>query len=731
MSFESEMPGESEEILEGTLETIAYTHPGTRFTVGRLMPDGSGRELVTVVGRMPEPQPGQHLRLWGRWMLHPNYGRQFKFDRYHVTPPSSLDGLRRYLSSGAVPGVRDRLAERIIETFGDRTLEVLDREPQLLASVKGLGKRRAQAIRALWDSSREQRELQLFLASHGIGGALAGRILDRYGAETVQVVSREPFRMAREVPGIGFKTADAIAQRMGMPPDAPGRAAAALSHLLDEASRQGHLFLPASQLLELASVKLSVPPESARMALRHLLDENALVSDGPAETPDIYLPLYFEAERDTADRLRKMGLQPSELVAGEIELAAHAFEAEQQIQLHPLQLEGLRKLADSRVLIITGGPGTGKTTLLRGLIRLLDARGIVTALAAPTGRAAKRMEEASDKPASTLHRLLKFDPKSQAFLHHEGMPLEARCVIVDEASMLDMLLAHALVRAMRPETYLILMGDVDQLPSVGPGSVLRELIAGGSIPTVRLRHVFRQAAESSIQVNAHRINQGLMPEFSRDRSRCGQEFVLLERDDPAEAARAIVDLYCYQIPKVYGLDPQRDVQILTPMHKGEAGTANLNRMVQQQLARPLLGRASTGDRVMQIVNNYNKEVFNGDAGVVSAYDERKDLLEVDFDGRLLTYTGAERDQLVLAYAITVHKSQGSEYPAVVMALTSQHALMLQRNLLYTAVTRARKVAILVGSRHALNLAVRNNRIQRRNSRLAELMRRGHLPDPEP
>ncbi len=716
------------EAVEGTIERIVFQNPQSHWTVARLHLDGSA-QLVTVVGELPGVPCGTSLRASGHWIEDRRYGRQFHVASFTPLDPGTLEGLERYLGSGLVKGIGPTLAKRIVETFGLATLGALDEDPGRLAAVPGVGKRRAKRLARAWSDQRQTRQAMIFLQGHGLSPAFASRVLARYGPAAPAVVRENPYRLALEIWGIGFRIADRVAQSLGVGADHPERAAAGALHALAELTGQGHVLYPRERLAAEAGAKLEIAPEAIDAAIGRLAAVGHVALD---EDPELGACVYprelLEAERGAARRLLDLAARPVVPIVADPQLAFAAVEEAGLVRLAAAQKEALSAALTRKILIVTGGPGVGKTTLVRGLLQILERRGRVALLAAPTGRAAKRLAEATGQPAQTLHRLLEFNPKEGRFLRDRQRPLEADLIVVDETSMVDILLFHHLLQAVPDGAQILFVGDADQLPSVGPGAVLRDLIASSALPAVRLTEVFRQAAQSLIVQNAHRINEGQMPRWD-DRDE-GGDFFFVERDEPAAAAQAVCELVCQRIPERFGFDPVADVQVLAPMHRGEVGTVALNTALQAAL-NPIRaqteGRAPrfrTGDKVMQLRNDYQREVFNGDIGRVRSTDPEDGSLSVDFEGREVRYGDADLDQLQLAYACSVHKAQGSEYPAVVLPLLTQHFPMLQRNLLYTAVTRGRKLVVVVGSRRALALAVKNERTRERFTGLARRLRAG-------
>ena len=732
------------ESLEGTVEHIVFYNEENGYTVFSLLPsnpmtawsalDTDG--LVTVVGTLPEVSPGESVQLEGVWKTHPVYGRQFEARNLRRVTPATVEGLKRYLGSGLIKGIGPRIAERIVDHFGLETLDILDNAPERLHEVAGIGEHRIRLIREAWAEQKHIQDVMLFLQGHGISTSLAVRIYKAYGDSAIAQVETDPYRLARDVHGIGFKTADRIARDMGLPADHPRRLEAGLAYALNQAVNDGHVYLPEEQLIHTAAGLLEVSPADMEPAVERAASAELIkIEEIPTSEGEIirgvYLPPFYYAEVGVANRLRQLIETPTSRL-GTLEsedwsalIADAAIEANVDLSLE--QQEAIQIALTHKVSILTGGPGTGKTTTLRALIGVLEERGYSFALASPTGRAAKRLSEATGQPASTIHRLLGYSPANNSFLYDEDSPLPVDMVIVDEVSMLDITLANALFRAVDPRSHLLLVGDVDQLPSVGAGDVLRDLIASGVIEVTRLNAIFRQSEGSLIIANAHRVNQGQMPAFPED----AEDFFLFSiADDPERAADLIVDIVRNRIPRRFGLDPVKDIQVLAPMYRGPAGIARLNQRLQAALNPPgrhaehvLAGRLfRVGDRVMQTRNNYEKEVFNGDVGRLYAFDLAEQTMTVVFDDRFVTYDWSEASELTHAYAISVHRSQGSEYPAVVMPIVTQHYMMLQRNLLYTAITRARQLVVLVGSRKAISVAVRNNKVTERFTALAERLR---------
>jgi len=717
--------------VTGVLERVVFSNEENAWSVVRLTVPGE-REPVTAVGNLLGVQPGESLRLEGQWVVDPKFGRQLKVSSYSVVAPSTAEGIERYLGSGMVRGVGKEMAKRLVAAFGLQTLDVIEREPERLKEVKGLGPKRRAEISRAFAEQREAREVMVFLQSHGVATGHAIKICKRYGQDALRQVREDPYRLAIDIHGIGFLSADRIAAALGFAKTAPQRVEAGVLHLLAEAADRGHLFLPATRLTEEARRLLEIPAAPVEAAVETLsAAEQVIVEPLPKNEPAagsaVYLKPLHAAEAGLAARLRALLAQPVLPLQIDAERAVAWFEKKEGVTLAPAQREAVRRGLTSKVLVVTGGPGTGKTTLVRGIVEILGKKERTVALAAPTGRAAKRLAEATGSPAATIHRLLEFDPRARRFLRDHDRPLACDLLIVDEASMLDTVLAYHLLKAIPNGGRLILVGDVDQLPSVGPGRVLGDLIRSGKVDVVSLDFIFRQGETSQIVQNAHRIQRGELPVASRD---LGGDFFLAERGRPEEVLETLVELVTRRIPARFGLDPVEEIQVLSPMNRGLLGTDNLNQVLREVLNPG--GRAvahgphnlRVGDKVMQVRNDYELEVWNGDLGRVTGVDEENERLAVEIDGRQILYDFPQLDELVLAYACTIHKSQGSEYPCVVVPLHTQHHVMLQRNLLYTAVTRARRLAVLVGERRAIAVAVGNGRTGARFTLLAERLAAG-------
>ncbi len=713
--------------LEGQVERVTFASDAGDWTVAKLKVRGRS-DLVTVVGRFPAPVPGELLRLGGAWTDHPHHGEQFTVQVCQSRLPATAEGIRRYLGSGLIKGIGPVMAGRIVKAFGDKALDVIDREPARLREIKGLGRGRAEMIAQAWSEQREIREVMVFLQSHGVSPAYATRIWKRYGAQAAAVVSENPYRLAQDVWGIGFLTADRVAREMGFALDSPFRAKAGVLHTLLGLADEGHVFAPRVELLKAAGALLGQETgttSTVDAAVEALAGERAVVLDYPPGLhgePAVYLASYHLCETRVAQALRALLATPRSVRSFDVDSAVGWVQGRLGLTLAGRQLEAVAAAARHKVCVLTGGPGTGKTTIVRAVVLIFAALGRVL-LAAPTGRAAKRLSEATHRPAATLHRLLEYDRAKGGFSRNESRPLDCDLLVVDEASMLDATLAHHLLKAVPRGAGLVLVGDVNQLPSVGPGNVLGDVIASGAVPVVTLTEIFRQAKESDIVVNAHRVNQGRMPRSRSEAEGLG-DFYFVEREDPEQVREMVLTLVQERIPARFGLDPLEDVQVLCPMNRGELGTRRLNEALRERLnpTGPELARGDrafrVGDKVMQLRNNYDKDVFNGDVGRVRAVDTQARECQVLFDGRPVVYAVAELDELSLAYAVSVHKSQGSEYPAVVMPILTQHYVMLRRNLLYTAMTRGRKLVVLVGSKRALGMAVSNAKAGERHTGLA-------------
>ena len=734
--------------LSGTVERITYRNPENGYTVLRLEPDqsmvpGLSRDgVATVVGNLPEVTPGEHLALEGRWTTHSQYGTQFAVEICKPSVPVTPKGLKRYLGSGLIEGIGPQFAERIVDHFGEETLEVLESQPGRLTEIPGIGPKRSRGIQQAWEEQRGVKEIMLFLHEHGISTHLAVKINQTYGEEALTVVRGNPYQLEQDIYGVGFKTADRIARDLGLPPDHPSRIEAGIIYALEEDLGEGHTYSPRGQLLENAVELLDCPPELAEAGLARLIEEDRARLDrvpAPGDAPEgddppgqieaVYLTPFYHAETGTAALLREL----ADTIPSRLSDIPPAFldelhaPGENGVALSEDQKAAAHTALTHPVSVLTGGPGTGKTTCLRYLITILEGSSKDFALASPTGRAAKHLSTATGQPASTVHRLLGYSPQ-EGFKHNRENPLEIDILIVDEASMLDLPLTYNLVKALAPGTHLLLVGDVDQLPSVGPGNVLHDVIVSGAAPVTRLQLIFRQAAGSEIISNAHRINRGDLPVFpTRDPAADTQpDFYLFPAEDAAAAADWIIDLVSKRIPKQFGLDSLEDIQVLAPLYRGQAGVDALNDRLQAALnparkgspEKNLFGTTyRPGDKVMQLENDYTKEVFNGDIGTLREIEESGRTLTVDFDGRPVEYEWSEADTLTLAYAVSVHKAQGAEFPAVVLPIVTQHYIMLRRNLLYTAVTRAQRLCVLAGSRRALGIAVNNNQEARRCSAL--------------
>lgn len=742
--------------ISGTIERIVFRNQETGFTVARLAPNDAGHlfrsELLTVVGALPGVNVGELVDVTGEWESHPQHGRRLSVASFTPHSPVTAEGLRRYLGSGVIKGIGPKLAERIVNQFGEQTLAVIELEPERLTSVSGISAHKRDLIMRGWEAQREIREIMIFLQGLGVSPGLGAKVYQQYGKESLAVIRENPYALERDIHGVGFRTADTLAVRLGLPRDSLPRLMTGVKHTLSEAaSADGHCYLPRDELLTRAAALLETAPAAIEAAIEQLrAEKEAFVEADPAGGAErVYLAPFFYAENGTARRLRLLMNAPSALPAvGEREWDGvfGAMARSGGAQLSPSQQAAVRLAYQSKVMTLTGGPGVGKTTTIRALLDILDQQGVEYALAAPTGRAARRMTEATGRPASTLHRLLEFQPGNYDFAYNERRPLPQRFIIVDEVSMLDILLAYRLARAVSLEASLLLVGDADQLPSVGPGAVLADILASERAPCARLTELFRQARESAIIVTAHRVNAGEVPSL---RAEATSDFFFLRAETPEAAQRLVVDLVARRLPARYGFDPVRDIQTLAPMYRGAAGVTALNLALQARLnPAATAGDGSVaygdhtlrvGDKVMQARNNYDKGpggVFNGDLGYVTAVDGENGGVTVTFPdstergGVSVAYEPHELDELALAYACTIHRAQGSEYPCVVMPLVAQHYLLLRRTLLYTAITRAKRLCVLVGDPRALRQAVENSQRAARFTGLADRLRGPQLPGRE-
>ena len=708
--------------LEGVLERIVFFNEENSFTVARLQVPGK-KDLVTIVGALSLPTPGETLRLKGQWVVDKKFGQQFRVESCLSVLPATIIGIQKYLGSSLIKGIGPVMAKRIVDKFGLDTFDIIEENPERLTEAEGIGPIRTERITKAWQEQKQIREVMVFLQGHEISPAYAVKIFKAYGDKSVSVVKENPYRLALDISGIGFKTADKVARSMGIDPNSQIRAEAGIIHVLSELVDEGHCYYPYDELKQKVAELLEIDPAILETALAALARGERILIEELPETKAVYLTPLHVAEVNVARRLKTLMASPKQPLQIDVEKAIEWVQSTSQINLAETQKLALRKTISGKVVVLTGGPGTGKTTLINSLVRILEKKGQRIVLASPTGRAAKRLSEVTGREAKTIHRLLEFSPKEGGFKRNEDNPLDADLVVIDEASMVDILLMNHLLKAIPLTATLLLVGDVDQLPSVGPGNVLKDIIASGSVETIILTEIFRQAQESLIIVNAHRVNRGEFPQLKPQQGQ-RPDFYFIEKDTPEEVLGVIKELCIKRLPNAFRLNPLDDIQVMTPMHRGTVGVANLNAELQA-LLNPQ-GKAITrggrlfrvNDKVMQIKNNYEKDVFNGDIGTLAAIDLEEQKVQVKFEGRMVDYELSDLDDLVLAYAISIHKSQGAEYPAVVVPLLSQHYIMLQRNLLYTAITRAKRLVVLVGSKRAIAIAVRNNKVQRRYTNLA-------------
>ena len=723
--MKQDTPPSDREVLAGAVERVTFHNEDSGFCVLRVKARGH-RELVTVVGHAAAVSAGEWVTVSGEWVNDRTYGQQFRSRFLRASAPTSAEGIEKYLGSGMIRGIGPVYAKKLVRAFGGKVFDVIEDEPERLREVEGIGPVRAGRITGAWAEQKVVREIMVFLHAHGVGTARAVRIFKTYGADAVQVMSENPYRLARDIRGIGFRTADAIAMRLGIEKTAAVRVRAGVGHALAEAMDDGHCGLPAGELLPLAASLLEAPEALVRSAVDQELAEGAVVADRVGDTPCIFLAGLYGAERGIAGRLDRIAAKPLPWPRIDPDRVVPWIERRIGLTLAPSQGVAVRLALASKVLVITGGPGVGKTTIVNAILRILAAGGANLVLCAPTGRAARRMTEASGFEARTIHRLLEVDPASGGFRRDADRPIDCDLLVVDEASMVDVLLMHALLKAVPDHAALLIVGDIDQLPSVGPGQVLADVIASGAVPVVRLTEVFRQAAMSRIIVNAHRINEGVTPDLGKPEAI--SDFYFVPADDPETAVPLILELVRTRIPRRFGLDPIRDIQVLCPMNRGGVGARSLN--VELQAALNPAGERKVerfgwtfapGDKVMQIENDYDREIYNGDIGRIEDVDPEAGEVSARFDDRIAAYGFGEMDALVPAYATTIHKSQGSEYPAVVIPLMTQHYVMLQRNLLYTGVTRGKRLVVLVGQRKAVAIAVKAATGRRRWSKLREWM----------
>ena len=715
------------EPLSGLVERVTFHSPDTGFCVLRVKVRGN-RELVTVIGSAASIQPGEFIQASGRWDNHHDHGIQFKTTFLKVMLPNSIDGIEKYLGSGMIKGIGPHFAKKLVKAFGEDVFDVIEKAPERLRKLNGLGPKRVERITSGWADQKAVREIMVFLQSHGVGTSRAVRIYKTYGADAIPLISENPYRLARDINGIGFNTADQVASKLGIEKTAMIRARAGISYTLTQAVSEGHCGLPEDDLLPRAEKLLEIPSDILRDALQQELREQFVVADAIGEERCIFLGHLWSAEKVIAERLKALARGRPSWPKIDAQKAIAWVEKKLDVTLAQSQREAVRTAVSSKVMVITGGPGVGKTTLTNSILRILVAKDVEVSLAAPTGRAAKRLSESTGMEAKTIHRLLEVDPKHGGFKRSTDNPLECDLLVVDETSMVDVPLMASLVKALPDKAALMVIGDVDQLPSVGPGQVLADIINSGAVPVARLTEIFRQAAESQIVSNAHKVNSGIIPNLSATKDE-DTDFYFVEAHDPEDGVSKIVEIVSKRIPNRFGFDPIADIQVLCPMNRGGLGARSLNVELQKALnpanddifVERFGFTYRVGDKVMQTDNNYDKDVFNGDLGYIRHMDQEAQELVIEFDGRPVQYQFGELDEVALAYAITIHKSQGSEYPAIVIPMMMQHYMMLRRNLLYTGITRARKLVVLVGQRKAIGMAVKGKVEIRRWSKLAEWM----------
>jgi len=711
--------------LQGRIERITYTNDDNGYTIAKVKVQGY-RDLVTVVGNLMAPTPGEIIKMYGEWVNHPKYGKQLKVDRYRSLVPASVYGIEKYIGSGLIKGIGPVMARRIVERFGKMTIDIIEKEIEKLTEVDGIGGKRIEMIKKAWEDQKEIREVMIFLQTHGVGSGYATKIFKEYGNRSIVIVKENPYRLATDIFGIGFLTADHIAEKLGFSRDSALRAEAGILYVLNQLADEGHVYYPYKLLIQKCKEILGVDGDVIIKAMNVITDNRMIAIDDLTKDFDelrednkaVYLAKYYRSETGIVTNMKALIHTPKAIRKIDLEKALKWVQGQLSFVLAEKQVEAVKCALENKVLIITGGPGTGKTTIINAILKIFSRISIKIMLAAPTGRAAKRMSEATGHKAKTIHRMLEYSVQKHGFQKNELNPLNCDLMIVDEASMIDTILMHHLLKAIPPGATFIMVGDVNQLPSVGAGNVLKDLIASGEIQVVELKEIFRQAKESLIIVNAHRINNGLLPSFRASRKKL-DDFYFIEQDNPEEVLRIILELTKERIPQRFGFDPVNDIQVLTPMHKGIVGAGNLNEELQNVLnpAKDGIVRAGRNfrvyDKVMQIKNNYDKGVFNGDIGRITCIDPENQEATISFDERDVPYDYTDLDEIVLAYAVSIHKSQGSEYPAIIVPIITQHFILLQRNLLYTAVTRGRNLVVIVGTIKALATGVNNNRTQKR------------------
>jgi exodeoxyribonuclease V alpha subunit len=721
----------SQSELEGQIERVTYFNEETGYTVAKLTVPGY-REPVAVVGNLVGPTPGETLIMKGIWHNHPKFGRQFKVVSHLTKVPATVSGIKKYLGSRLIKGIGPVMATRIVQKFGEETLEIIEHHIEKLTEVEGIGQKRIDMIKEAWIEQKEIREVMIFLQAHDVSTAHATKIFRKYGWNSISVVTRNPYRLATDIFGIGFLTADKIARKIGFEKNSPLRAEAGILYVLNQLSEEGHVYYPYELLMEKCKEILEVDRDIIIKAFGTIaLEERIVIEDlnqdlmtYQANRKSVYAKQFYVSETGTANHLKRLIFAKKNIRKIDREKAINWVQKTINLTFATKQIEAVKCAISEKIMVITGGPGTGKTTIINAVLQIYRQLNAKILLAAPTGRASKRMTESTGYPAKTIHRLLEFSPQKWQFQRNQDNPLKVDVLILDECSMIDNNLMHHLVKGVPAGATVILVGDVNQLPSVGPGSVLKDIIKSDVVPVVELNEIIRQAGASHIVFNAHKINSGLMPSLKTTKERL-DDFYFIEQDDPEQVLNIIMELVCERIPRRFNFDPIDDIQVLSPMHKGTAGTDSLNARLQSAL-NPSKKELSRGgrtfrlkDKVMQVRNNYEKDVYNGDIGRITDIDPDRQEVTVTFDGIPVPYEYADLDEIILAYAISVHKSQGSEYRAVIIPILSQHYVLLQRNLIYTAVTRGKDLVVMVGSRKALAIGVKNNKILMRYTYLAE------------